>query len=225
MRDHPILFSGSMIRAILAGTKTQTRRVMKPQPDSDAIITVGEIGTSRGAAYIRYPMEGGHTLRVPCPYGEPESSLWVRETCRADELASGLDGVRYLADDAFREIENTEDASDKWMDLRWYGNRASPVAPVKTVPAIHMPRWASRITLEITGIRVERLQVISEADAKSEGCGQVGVDTGMVSVSSAPIEIGSYIAAYCDLWESINGPGSWDANPWVWVVEFRRVDK
>ena len=79
-KERPILFSAPMVLALLAGNKTQTRRIVKPQPDNDAIITVGEIGTSRGAAYIRYPMEGGITTRLPCPYGQPGDRLWVRET-------------------------------------------------------------------------------------------------------------------------------------------------
>ncbi len=219
MTEKPILFSAPMVRAILDGSKSQTRRIMKPQPDDDGHVTVGEIGTSLGVAYLRGE-RGGQCLRVPCPYGFPGSRLWVRETCRAEELPSGLDspetlGVRYLADDCFIPIGNTPESGDVWLDLRYYGKRASPVAPVKTVPAIHMPRWASRITLEITGIRVERLQDISEADALAEG----------IDPKFPPDEQVANAARmrYADIWESINGPGSWAANPWVWVVEFRRV--
>jgi len=224
MSEKPILFSAPMVRAILDGSKSQTRRIMKPQPDDDGHVTVGEIGTSLGVAYLRGE-RGGQCLRVPCPYGFPGSRLWVRETCRAEELPSGLDspetlGVRYLADDCFIPIGNTPESGDVWLDLCYYGKRASPVAPVKTVPAIHMSRWASRITLEITGIRVERLQDISESDALAEGAyhwwGELDDD--------AASKINGHRNAYRALWESINGPGSWAANPWVWVVEFRKDD-
>lgn len=223
MSEKPILFSAPMVRAILDGSKNQTRRIMKPQADDDGHVTVGEIGTSLGVAYLRGE-RGGQCLRVPCPYGFPGSRLWVRETCRAEELPSGLDspetlGVRYLADDCFIPIGNTPESGDVWLDLRYYGKRASPVAPVKTVPAIHMPRWASRITLEITGIRVERLQDISESDALAEGAYQWWGELD----DDAASKINGHRNAYRALWESINGPGSWAANPCVWVVEFRRM--
>ncbi len=217
MTEKPILFSATMIRAILDGRKSQTRRVMKPQPDA---VHDGE----------PYWFIGGYRTRMDannplvCPYGFPGSRLWVRETCRAEELPSGLDspetlGVRYLADDCFIPIGNTPDAGDAWLDLRYYGKRASPVAPVKTVPAIHMPRWASRITLEITGIRMERLQDISESDALAEGWSRRDDLT-----SDDEVHREAAREWFMDIWESINGPGSWCANPWVWVVEFRRIE-
>ena len=93
MTEKPILFSAPMVRAIIDGSKSQTRRIMNPQADDDGRVTVGEIGTSLGVAYLRGE-RGGQCLRVPCPYGFPGSRLWVRETCRAEELPSGLDGVR-----------------------------------------------------------------------------------------------------------------------------------
>ena len=213
MKERPILFKAEMVRAILDGSKTQTRRVMKPQPDDDAIIAVGEIGTSRGAAFVRYPMEGSITRRVPCPYGQPGDRLWVRETCRAEELEDGNDGVRYLADNAWRVIEDTPDAAMSWVALNFYGADHRKVSRGNVVPSIHMPRWASRITLEIVGVRVERLHDISEEDAIAEGVGG--------NITIAPCFA---IERYRHLWESINGKGSWDANPWVWVVEFKRIE-
>lgn len=166
-----------------------------------------------------------------CPYGQPGDRLWVRETSRAHELTDkeaeadtfgvierlglevppcGLDGVVYAADNAFREIENSREASERWMKMNAYRGMQGA-----TVPAIHMPRWASRITLEVTGVRVERLQDISEADARAEGC-----DAYLAEESPA---IDQARMDYANLWESINGPGSWDLNPWVWVVGFKRV--
>jgi len=182
---------------------------MKPQPDA---VLDGE----------PYWHIGGYRTRIGaknpffCPYGQPgDDKLWVRETCRAEELPSGLDGVRYLADDCFIPIENTEAASDAWLSLAAYGQRLSGHQKYRKVSAIHMPRWASRITLEITGIRVERLRDISESDALAEG----------IDPKFPPDEQVENAARmrYADIWESINGPGSWAANPWVWVVEFRRM--
>lgn len=198
MAERPILFSGAMVRAILAGTKTQTRRVVKPQPYVDAQgnacwngSNFGQDGRGPLLRSLASPVPSSRTKRVHCPYGAPGDRLWGRETWCPLTL-----GFAYAAD----PIWNGAPAG------RWR-------------PSIHMPRAASRITLEITGVRVERLQDISEADAMAEGCSlecmtPTGDDSG--SAIHGP---GGYIA----LWESINGPGSWDANPWVWVVEFKRV--
>lgn len=130
----------------------------------------------------------------------------MRETCQAIELDSGIDGVRYLADMEFRPIENSQEAADKWLVLNSYRNQRNAI-----VGSIHMPRWASRITLEVTGVRVERLQDISAGDCVSEGIGEKWWPESNLK------------AQYRELWESINGAGSWDANPYVWVVEFRMV--
>jgi hypothetical protein len=219
MKERPILFSAPMVRAILAGTKTQTRRVVKakhlPWLDNSVLNFLD-----------------GKWNQRPLPYGQPGDRLWVRETSRAHEITTkeaeadtfglidrmglevapcGLDGVVYAADNAFRQIDNSQEASERWMKMRAYrGARGA------TVPGIHMPRWASRITLEVTGVRVERLQDISEADAIAEGC------TSKLAEESPALDDSRN--EYRALWESINGPGSWDANPWVWVVEFKRVE-
>jgi hypothetical protein len=202
MKERPILFSAPMVRAILDGTKTQTRRVVKakhlPWLENSVLNFLD-----------------GKWNQRPLPYGQTGDRLWVRETCRAEELSDGLDGVRYLADDGFVSIQPNEDGINRWLEMRDYGNRPNTVARVKTVPAIHMPRWASRITLDITGVRVERLQACNEVDAISEGAPW--------AACGAPQE-GSHKVGFAQLWESINGPGSWEANPWVWVVEFKRVE-
>lgn len=203
MRERPILFSAPMVRALLAGTKTQTRRVVRyAEPD---------LVDADGWPLRDLAADGAGEVRAACPYGTTGDWLWVRETCLAREQPDGLDGVQYLADQAFREIDNTEDAADAWIKLNHYGGRGQG----HVVPSIHMPRWASRLTLEVTAVRVERLQDISDADAFAEGIQQCA-DEGLTSDGTAR---GTYRA----LWESINGPGSWDANPWVWVVEFRRI--
>ena len=214
MKERPILFSGAMVRALLAGTKTQTRRIVKPQPQ---MVTNNRTLPWEGdpAALMRLmEIQGKH-----CPYGQPGDRLWVRETCRADELPDGLDGVRYLADRDWRAIENTRQAADDWVKLNHYcGKRGA------TVPAIHMPRWASRITLEITGVRVQRLTDISEGDARAEGARECDPVSGREVLLAGQSQRGSFVLHYRDIWEQINGPGSWDANPWVWAVDFKRLE-
>lgn len=213
--DRPILFAGAMVRAIRAGTKTQTRRIMNPQPESVEYWRHGKKSDRiNGIPSMHY--EGRNWLccgPFKCPFlpwqmchsgergavknsntedtTERRARLWVRETWRP------MDGIT-LRDEDRSEVEYraTDDRPKEPTDCHWK-------------PSIHMPRWASRITLEITHVRVERLQEISEHDATCEG-----------------IEIPQdhdYIAAYRRLWESINGPKSWDLNPWVWVIEFTDV--
>lgn len=221
MKERPILFSAPMVRAILAGTKSQTRRIVKPQPASDYTdVFQPDFEAPRPVAFwarAGEPLTGDFS--AACPYGQPGDRLWVRETCRSEERCDDLlDGVRYLADNAWTPIDNNKAAADGWVTLYHYrGQRGA------TVPPIHMPRWASRITLEITGVRVERVQEISEADAKAEGV--KASDASIVTRDGEWRRDLSNTArgAYCCLWESINGAGSWEANPFVWVVTFRRI--
>lgn len=192
MRERPILMSAPMVRALLAGTKTQTRRVVKPQPS----ILSGDLLCWKDDALT------DDEMAARCPYGRPGDRLWVREThsigpgpgvpLQPGESAGTLrwPHVTYLADGAIER-----------RDTRWKG------AFGVTRPSIHMPRWASRITLRITDVQVERLQDISEKDAVAEG--------------TAGHPDGPW-HAYRSLWTLINGPGSWDANPWVWVLTFEK---
>jgi hypothetical protein len=223
MKERPILFSAPMVRAILEGRKTQTRRVVKHRVSGpNKPNTIDFYDGKRWCGAIDARDLTGNALSL-CPYGKPGDRLWVRETCLAKELSDdeaveyavqcgdpeypqfGLDGVLYPADAHFRPIENTREASERWGKLSTYGGRRSAV-----VPAIHMPRWASRITLEIVDVRVQRLNDISERDCCAEGCG-------------SPITRDCKKPKFQGLWESINGAGSWDANPWVWVIEFKRT--
>lgn len=224
MKERPILFSAPMVRAILAGTKTQTRRAVKPQPalvdprnsSLPGLYRNGDFawrdkGAPLGCATISCKPNGpdGWALENS-PFGQPGDRLRVRETWldlqgTGIERATG-DPSRY-AYAADTPPGSHGDECRKNYGLRWR-------------PSIHMPRAASRITLEITGVRVERLQDISEADAQAEGCSlecmtPTGDDSG-----SAIYGPGGYLA----LWESINGAGSWEVNPWVFVVEFKRVE-
>lgn len=232
MIARPILMNAAMVRATLRemNPKTQTRRIVKPQPVDPArsfrycgggscswdIITKGRpygVGSMTG--------EQLHGT-VHCPYGQPGDRLWVREACRAEERESDMvDGVRYLADDAFREIDDTREAADQWIDLNHY-RTGSGEKRGQTVPPIHMPRWASRITLEITDVRVERLQEIDSEDVLAEGCAPC-LDCDEYLDFHRAGELHGHPADYRSLWESINGAGSWAANPWVWALTFKRV--
>lgn len=206
MTERPILFSAPMVRAILAGTKAQTRREVKV-PGVKSNLWGGPLDY-RGVAIVRADVD---YLSVPgvgpifCPYGKPGDRLWVREAWdfipEGDPGTPSCAGIRYWADAGY--------------ELRTPPGNYNPMlyGKERVRPSIHMPRWASRITLEVTGVRVERLQDISKADAIAEG------------VNAKHTADASYTAreSYAVLWEQINGPGSWDANPWVWVVEFKRV--
>lgn len=198
MRERPIIFSAPMVRAILAGTKTQTRRVVKPVGNDDgfAMQDYGDGWWPYRSDDGESPMKGGNEIPHACPYGQPGDRLWVKETWARDSA----DGALF-----YRADVGTGNEADDWqhnIDVGAPGYRWRP--------PIHMPRWASRITLEVTGVRVERLLDISADDAWAEGIEH--------SPDVNPVH------QYIELWESINGQGSWNANPWVWVIEFRRAE-
>jgi hypothetical protein len=196
MKERPILFSAPMVRALLDGSKTQTRRVAKGVQATHA---------RTGEPLQRLDSAGP---RVPCQYGQPGDRLWVRE--------NGWERPE-------RTPKMMREGADTWARyyydadvLAWQDVEDFKAWGFKRRPSIHMPRWASRIELEVTNVRVERLRDISEADAFAEGI-------------ERKLRADRTLAAYDDvcrfaaLWEAINGTGSWAANPWVWVVEFRRI--
>lgn len=195
MKERPILFSGSMVRAILAGQKTQTRRVFKGRKPQF-------FPSAAGGCW------GWYGERPACPYGDVGGKLWVRETWKPEELECGQDGVRYAADDGFQPIEDTAEAADAWGEA--YHSRHFD----KWRPSIHMPRWACRLLLEVTAVRVERLHDIDNPDAILEGTPDLRTHDNMWDMRQC----------FRHLWDSINGkrPGcSWQDNPFVWVVTFR----
>ena len=193
-KERPILFSASMVNAILKGRKTMTRRVIKVNCSGRA----KAVGSSRN-----WHLADPDVIQA-CPYGKVGDALWVRETFRqAWKATTYSNGVVYRSD------------SVKSLGMDEYSNRH------KWKPSIFMPRWASRITLEITSVNTERLQDISEEDAVSEGVTRKHTthwpdgDPGFID------DVGR--RNFSALWESINGKGSWELNPWCWVIEFNRI--
>ncbi len=193
MKEKPMLFSGEMVRAILEGRKTQTRRIVKPQPEfsgasSDSFEWHGGkklLAVGYGAAYIHSNWTGVEKAMIAICQHPVGSIIWVKET--------------------FHPMPH--------LNAKAYFRATDPLVGVKkwTSP-LFMRRQQSRIDLKVTGVIVERLQDISEADAKAEGC---------LYPASGPASC--YRLAYRELWESINGKGSWALNPWVWVYEFQRI--
>jgi hypothetical protein len=210
MKERGMLFNAAMVRAILDGTKTQTRRIVKPQPEWIDEVHIAEFGPGD----FMWPRGSlGQQCGAPItkmPYGQPGDRIWVRETHAPQADCWGA-WQRLLKGEHVRQDELTVHyAADYSHDERpWIENWR---------PSIHMPRWASRIDLEITGVRVELLNDISDQDAKAEGC-----QPAQPLMASGIVIPGQWRHGYQDLWEAINGAGSWDVNPWVWVVEFRRV--
>lgn len=225
MKERPILFSAPMIRALLAGTKTQTRRKVKQA--TGLSLSVEQHPTESGKAVLSWLIGDGpgypvmeQVKVVDCPYGQVGDRLWVREAWQVDAPCDGT-----------------------WHDTAWYGCKGSPLSEI---PArfqhpnfcnyaanwiygdivwrspIFMPRWASRILLEIVSVRVERLQEISEADAEAEGvqCDSDGWFYYQMPSTQCCV---TAVDSYQTLWSQINGTGSWILNPYVWGLEFRRV--
>jgi hypothetical protein len=233
MTERPIPFSAEMVLAILKGDKTQTRRKMKIQPYPDSIVTVEHFNQTvidrHGDMQPGPEIFGAHwddgEYGCRCPYGAPGDLLWVRET-----WARHASGVDYAAD--FAAVSRPQ--AGPWR------------------PSIHMPRWASRITLRITDVCVERLRDISEDDARAEGCearpfpgpwwqGYRDLGDGLIFHQQAVGETPpdwmiepkrmpptpwldqSARDGFRSIWMNIHGPGAWEANPWVWAISFERV--
>ena len=202
MKERPILISAPMVRALRAGTKTQTRRVVNDR----------HIDAAPPACFFQW-------LRERCPYGQTGDRLWVRETWQHSNFPLG----------PYDESCTVFYRADYMDDAHGPDGEKSPEGRYRNwVPSIHMFRSASRILLEITAVRVERLQDISAADAVAEGIARDGDGYERFHVDpDAPVGQSftrNPVLAYRGLWESINGVGAWDKNPWVWVIEFKRVE-
>ncbi|EKT4472993.1 hypothetical protein QEM11_003896 [Pseudomonas putida] len=238
-KERPILFSGPMVRAILEGRKTVTRRIVKAtKSHADGIIML-----DHGKGWWPFNMFGdsevdsdGMEYQIPCPHGKPGDRLWVRETwfCDHFEVMRGP----YLKPADLNVTDAREDGT-----LVYAADGLTPYEADQPAwkPSIHMPRWASRILLEVTDVRVERLQDISDDQARSEGMLSWTFEEcdGDPRLGGQPCTTtnwhwepqenecdgyGCAEYAFAGLWKAINGESAWDANPWVWVVEFKVVE-
>ncbi|HBZ8551638.1 TPA: hypothetical protein MM834_004294 [Salmonella enterica subsp. houtenae] len=222
MKERGMIFNAEMVRAILDGRKTQTRRVLGTYQDAVKFCPEWDVN---GKQIFIVLGEKDHTgmnpviTAIPCPFGQPGDRIWVRETFRVHSRATDFATLVYRASVRNSWTEQTHRVPVAVCN--------KPATADKWTPSIHMPRWASRILLEITDVRVERLHSISERDALREGlfqlpasgryCLQPGMQYfGMASHSAKEV--------YSWLWASVYGEESWAANPWVWVIEFKRVE-
>ncbi|EMO8771696.1 hypothetical protein WDQ77_001088 [Klebsiella variicola] len=234
MTERGMIFNAEMVRAILDGRKTQTRREVKLKLDIARLATTYDWATSLAANHYQGLTEeqiqqkaeslcgvihpvilgNGQMVSIICPHGKPGDRIWVRET--------------------FCPVDDTQYGGGKWVDYRatpkfeashpaGWDCAPNDAEALKWRPSIHMPRWASRILLEITDVRVEQLSAISQEDAQAEGMEL----TGWRPTYSDPDSGGEVMTPYdnfAELWSSIYGEESWNANPWVWVIEFKRIE-
>lgn len=245
MKERPILFSGLMVRAILAGQKCATRRIIKPQPPSYGIspfrIAHSDDVESVGKWLWLDRREPTKTVGDPiaCPYGQPGDRLWVREACYVHHAHGQhrADGERW---GPWSGLPST--LSPDGTQIAYYKEGFDRSQPGRWRPSIHMPRWASRITLEIESVEVQRLQDMTEADAIEEGATTLAEDSDFMEqryqlyldrwhkwrldgqVGREPVGP-TKLEMFQDLWLEINGDDAWRDNPAVWVVKFRRVDQ
>ncbi|MBJ2265150.1 hypothetical protein [Pseudomonas sp. MF6787] len=210
IKERPILFSAPMVRAILDGRKTVTRRAIKVQPHIDASGNFCVGSSNYGQDGYGKPVTK-HFVNGCCPYGKPGDRLWVRETF-IDLRGTGVE--HHPAPDG--PLQRYAYAADCRPGS--HSDEARKDFGLKYKPSIHMPRAACRILLEITEVRVERLQDISRADIRAEG---LQCPPELASDDVSPNYRDWYPAAWRELWDSTGG--NWDSNPWVWVVEFKRV--
>ncbi|ELE3724398.1 hypothetical protein RC581_004328 [Salmonella enterica] len=204
MKERGMIFNAEMVNAILSGRKTQTRRPIKWKQTRFTEIAERDDGSLWPWAE---DCERGGDIWFACPYGEIGDRIWVRETFRVHSRATDVATLVYRASVRNSWTEQTHRVPVAVCN--------KPATPEKWTPSIHMPRWASHITLEITDVRVERLRGLSEEDAKSEG---------IIPSAGGVLPGWEYRINFRDLWMDIYGTDNWEANPWVWVIEFKRVE-
>lgn len=208
MNGRGMIFNSEMVRAILDGRKTQTRRVLATYQDAVKFCPEWDVNGKQIFIVLGEKDHAGMNpviTAIPCPFGQQGDRIWVRETFRVHSRATDVATLVYRASVRNSWTEQTHRVPVAVCN--------KPATPEKWTPSIHMPRWASRITLEITDVRVERLNSISDSDASKEGC------------CIADMESGDCLSdVFTRLWTSIYGDDSWQANPWVWVIEFKRVE-
>lgn len=243
-KDHPTIFRGWSIRSILAGSKTQMRRVVNPQPPGDVCsVTWDDMG---GDWIGTVGSRGDPTSRIrwsaTCPYGKPGDILWVREAWNGYALPGWYDKgkwlhelpsrlripevthfMQYRADRSAYRVDPTEMWSKGWKDdvPLEKANHEFYEEPPRWKPSIHMFKWMSRLRLQVEGVRVERLQEISEDDAISEGVKPVIRQ----STSTYGGDTISAVIAFKERWNETYGRGDWEKNPWVWVVSFSKIEE
>lgn len=251
MKERPILFSSDMVRAILDGRKAQTRRILKKQPIDILPMNIANEWVTLDTA------NPNHGSIIKCRFGVPGDRLWVRETWRVWSWHEGepID-VQFKADMTHAAADNTDTIPNKvfdqipdWEERMWIESSEELDAlglkldeedyyifdgdyPLKWRPSIHMPRWASRILLEIIDVRVERIQDISDEDILAEGPPGIGIVpmniamllTGTDNWEDCEMELRH--SCFSELWDSIYAKRGfpWDSNPWVWVIEFERLE-
>lgn len=218
-KSRPIIFNAEMVRAILKGSKTQTRRILRPQPvtpeahvvvKKDKLVIYERAGKQPGLGDINA------TLSFPLLYGQKGDFLWVRETIRKRDvgLQGNLYGATYVADLTPVVGQGAQGSFCGRAVCDWKWKR-------DTLSSIHTPRWASRITLKITEIRVEQIQQLSREDFLAEGIPQFTMARGILS-DDPPDPRWKFI----ELWDSINAKKGygWESNPWVFIISFQKVD-
>lgn len=224
MKERGMIFNGEMVRAILDGRKTQTRRIMKVQPQPsksrqgdfwlsskklESMVHVSDLAPGNS------PIADCHLFFQEhcCPFGTVGDRIWVRETWA--EAGAGAPDLKIYRANYPAHVPSHYENVPPAEDIRW-------------TPSIHMPRWASRILLEITDVRVERLNSISEEDCWAEGIEAVDGLFENTEIIDMALKIGCCFEdskpMFALLWQSIYGADSWQANPWVWVVEFKRIE-
>ncbi|WP_340529494.1 hypothetical protein [Cupriavidus necator] len=235
MREYPILFTGAMVRAILEGRKRQTRRLWKMPCGLDWYVSGCMRGEETGDIHDPATSWWGHVEEMACPHGQAGDRLYVREAWRTtedlDPYSGGHIGVMSQVAGYTTPWAPIQYEADGWRS-RWEHTSTPPHAadpnPGRYRHARFMPRWACRLLLEITGVRAERLQEISETDAIAEGIRPYKDGWERFHPDPADAEHTGATKdprlAYKGLWEQINGAGAWDVNPWVWVVEFRPLE-
>ena len=235
MTERGMIFNGEMVRAILDGRKTQTRREVKLNLDISCLATTYDWATSLAANHYQglteeqiqqkaeslrgviHPviLDNGQMVSIICPHGKPRDRIWVRETfCPVDDTQYG--GEKWVDSRATPKFEASHPAG--------WDSAPNDAEALKWRPSIHMPRWASRILLEITDVRVERLNAINEHDAQAEGVAKLRGGFWKHYQPGWTQHQLSARGSFVTLWKSIYGDESWNSNPWVWVISFERIE-
>lgn len=232
MKERPILFSAPMVRAILDGSKTVTRRIISPQPQrvdekrlncaepGDPPVVVTQLpGWEWKSTYAADERNFASALAWHSPYGRPGDRLWVKETHAKFHVGEGMD--RPVPECVAYRATCADDGSFDYVNTR---GEVMGLTVTKWTPSIFMPRWASRVTLEVVSVRAERLHEVDEIGALAEGIEGKAVD-GVLNGVPGKYITGSARDAFAEIWDAINGDRApWTSNPWVWVIEFKRLD-